>query len=91
MADFSEVVLQVNLAFVYSDSATSGATRLVLVFWHVPYVGSPRLFHGEWTLNYGTASKLKWNGKDASSEQYTLRSGYEPSHAQLVKASRRGR
>ena len=24
MADFSEVVLQVNLAFVYSDSATSG-------------------------------------------------------------------
>ena len=43
MADFSEVVLQVNLAFVYSDSATSGRQDLCWYF-GTCYVGAAACF-----------------------------------------------
>ena len=77
MADFSEVVLQVNLAFVYSDSATSGRQDLCWYFgtchtWEPP----PVSWRVDVELRNGQQAEME-RVVTLSSEQYTLRSDYE--------------
>ena len=79
MADFSEVLLQVNLAFVYSDSATSGRQDLCWYFgtcstWEPP--PPPVSWRVDVELRNGQQAEME-RMVTLSSEQYTLRSDYE--------------
>ena len=79
MADFSNVVLQVNLAFVYSDSATSGRQDMCWYFgtcytWEPP--PPPVSWRVDVELRNGQQAEME-RVVTLSSEQYTLRSDYE--------------